>query len=60
MKQFNCDLLSVGLDCKGAHKNFLDTTPSVGRIASADPQPQDQQVGWGGWHQLIFSPRTSR
>ncbi len=60
MKQFNCDLLSVGLDCKGAHKNFLDTTPSVGRIASADTQPQDQQVGWGEWHQLILSPRTSR
>jgi hypothetical protein len=29
MSKFRGDLLSVGLDCKGAQKNFLDTRSST-------------------------------
>ena len=31
MKEFNGDILTVGLDCKGAKHNFLDTTTNIAR-----------------------------
>lgn len=31
MKDFNGDFLTVGLDCKGAKHNFLDTTTNIAR-----------------------------
>ncbi len=31
MKEFNGDFLTVGLDCKGAKHNFLDTTTNIAR-----------------------------
>lgn len=32
MKEFNGDFLTVGLDCKGAKHNFLDTTTNIARM----------------------------
>ncbi|XP_059085329.1 dual oxidase-like [Tigriopus californicus] len=32
MKDFNGDFLTVGLDCKGAKHNFLDTTTNIARM----------------------------
>jgi dual oxidase len=50
MKEFRGDLLSVGLDCKGAQKNFLDTTTNVARIADLQYPPEgdrDEEEGEG-------------
>ena len=32
MREFNGDFLTVGLDCKGAKHNFLDTTTNIARM----------------------------
>jgi len=34
MKEFRGDFLAIGLDCKGARQNFLDTTTNVARMQS--------------------------
>ena len=34
MKEFKGDFLAIGLDCKGARQNFLDTTTNVARMQS--------------------------
>ena len=34
MKEFKGDFLVIGLDCKGARQNFLDTTTNVARMQS--------------------------
>jgi len=42
MAQFKGDLLSVGLDCKGAHKNFLDTNSNVARMDNFKLQDEEE------------------
>ncbi|XP_043219093.1 dual oxidase-like [Amphibalanus amphitrite] len=34
MKEFKGDLIAIGLDCKGAKQNFLDTSTNVARMPS--------------------------
>ena len=35
MKEFKGDLIAIGLDCKGAKQNFLDTSTNVARYAKS-------------------------
>ena len=32
MKEFKGDFFAIGLDCKGAKRNFLDSTTNVARM----------------------------
>ena len=34
MKEFKGDFLAIGLDCKGAKQNYLDSTTNVARMQS--------------------------
>ena len=34
MKEFKGDFLAIGLDCKGARQNYLDSTTNVARMQS--------------------------
>ena len=36
MKEFKGDFFAIGLDCKGAKRNFLDSTTNVARCGSAE------------------------
>ena len=46
MSKFRGDLLSVGLDCKGAQKNFLDTRTNVATLPQEE-QEAEEEVGRG-------------
>ena len=47
MKEFNGDFLTVGLDCKGAKHNFLDTTTNIARMQNFDTEFSfDQSKSW--------------
>lgn len=37
MKEYKGDFVAIGLDCKGAKQNFLDTSTNVARCAPKSP-----------------------
>ncbi|KAK9881555.1 hypothetical protein WA026_016432 [Henosepilachna vigintioctopunctata] len=39
MKEYKGDFVAIGLDCKGAKQNFLDTTTNVARMTSFHKEP---------------------
>lgn len=47
MKEYKGDFVAIGLDCKGAKQNFLDTSTNVARMTSFAVIPnQDQHKNW--------------
>ncbi|XP_023209588.1 dual oxidase-like isoform X1 [Centruroides sculpturatus] len=46
MKEYKGDFIAIGLDCKGAKQNFLDTSTNVARMTSFQiSQPAESQKG---------------
>ncbi|RWS08349.1 dual oxidase-like protein, partial [Dinothrombium tinctorium] len=47
MKEYKGDFIAVGLDCKGAKQNFLDTSTNIARMTSFQiNQMPDFDPGW--------------
>ncbi|KAL1463002.1 hypothetical protein WDU94_014795 [Cyamophila willieti] len=47
MKDYKGDFVAIGLDCKGAKQNFLDTSTNVARMTSFNIEPiLDDDKGW--------------
>lgn len=48
MKEYKGDFVAIGLDCKGAKQNFLDTSTNVARMTSfhIEPVPVDGRRHW--------------
>lgn len=48
MKEYKGDFVAIGLDCKGAKQNFLDTSTNVARMTSfnLDQLPPDARRSW--------------
>ncbi|KAK6618258.1 hypothetical protein RUM44_002709 [Polyplax serrata] len=47
MKEYKGDFVAIGLDCKGAKQNFLDTSTNVARMTSFAIMPnQDKHKNW--------------
>lgn len=47
MKEYKGDFVAIGLDCKGAKQNFLDTSTNVARMTSFHIEPNiEQQRHW--------------
>lgn len=56
MSEYKGDLIAIGLDCKGANQNFLDTSSNVARMTSFQlSQTDDERVTWirSKWNYLI-------
>ncbi|XP_049777239.1 dual oxidase [Schistocerca cancellata] len=43
MKEYKGDFVAIGLDCKGAKQNFLDTSTNVARMTSFHIEPPHEQ-----------------
>lgn len=41
MKEYKGDFVAIGLDCKGAKQNFLDTSTNVARMTSFHIEPSE-------------------
>ncbi|XP_046679008.1 dual oxidase isoform X1 [Homalodisca vitripennis] len=51
MKEYKGDFVAIGLDCKGAKQNFLDTSTNVARMTSFHIDPiSDMDKGWLSRH----------
>lgn len=47
MKEYKGDFVAIGLDCKGAKQNFLDTSTNVARMTSfATMAGQEDHKNW--------------
>lgn len=48
MKEYKGDFVAIGLDCKGAKQNFLDTSTNVARMTSfhIDQLPPEDTKSW--------------
>ncbi|XP_058806177.1 dual oxidase isoform X1 [Phymastichus coffea] len=48
MKEYKGDFVAIGLDCKGAKQNFLDTSTNVARMTSfhIDQLPPEDAKSW--------------
>lgn len=48
MKEYKGDFVAIGLDCKGAKQNFLDTSTNVARMTSfhIDQLPPEDSKSW--------------
>ncbi|GIY32341.1 dual oxidase [Caerostris darwini] len=48
MKEFKGDFIAIGLDCKGAKQNFLDTSTNVARMTSfqINHHPEERKNYW--------------
>ncbi|GFS70288.1 dual oxidase [Nephila pilipes] len=47
MKEYKGDFIAIGLDCKGAKQNFLDTSTNVARMTSFQiSRPPENPPGW--------------
>lgn len=48
MKEYKGDFVAIGLDCKGAKQNFLDTSTNVARMTGfhIDQLPTDAYKSW--------------
>lgn len=47
MKEYKGDFVAIGLDCKGAKQNFLDTSTNVARMTSFAIMPnQEKHRNW--------------
>lgn len=48
MKEYKGDFVAIGLDCKGAKQNFLDTSTNVARMTSfhIDQLPPEAVKSW--------------
>ncbi|XP_024941006.1 dual oxidase isoform X3 [Cephus cinctus] len=48
MKEYKGDFVAIGLDCKGAKQNFLDTSTNVARMTSfhIDQLPPETSKSW--------------
>ncbi|KAH1008606.1 hypothetical protein HUJ05_009146 [Dendroctonus ponderosae] len=47
MREYNGDFVAIGLDCKGAKQNFLDTSTNVARMTSFHIEPSiDREKSW--------------
>lgn len=47
MKEYKGDFVAIGLDCKGAKQNFLDTSTNVARMTSFHIEPiSDSRRHW--------------
>lgn len=47
MKEYKGDFVAIGLDCKGAKQNFLDTSTNVARMTSFHIEPpSDARRNW--------------
>lgn len=55
MKEHRGDFIAIGLDCKGANQNFLDTSSNVARMTSFQiNQPAEDPPSWTvqKWNQV--------
>lgn len=43
MKEYKGEFVAIGLDCKGAKHNFLDTSTNVARMTSFHIEPSMEQ-----------------
>lgn len=43
MKEYKGEFVAIGLDCKGAKQNFLDTSTNVARMTSFHIEPSMEQ-----------------
>lgn len=47
MREYKGDFVAIGLDCKGAKQNFLDTSTNVARMTSFHIEPSvDAERAW--------------
>ncbi|XP_013772431.1 dual oxidase-like [Limulus polyphemus] len=56
MKEYKGDFIAIGLDCKGAKQNFLDTSTNVARMTSFQiNQPHEESPSWlqQKWNNLV-------
>ncbi|XP_076326783.1 dual oxidase-like isoform X2 [Tachypleus tridentatus] len=56
MKEYKGDFIAIGLDCKGAKQNFLDTSTNVARMTSFQiSQPSEESPSWARqkWNNFI-------
>lgn len=44
MKEYKGEFVAIGLDCKGAKQNFLDTSTNVARMTSFHIEPPMDQT----------------
>ena len=56
MREYRGDFIAIGLDCKGAKQNFLDTSTNIARMTSfqinqhmPDPEPNYLLRKWNNW-----------
>ncbi|KAF8765204.1 Dual oxidase like protein [Argiope bruennichi] len=55
MREYKGDFIAIGLDCKGAKQNFLDTSTNIARMTSFQiSRPAEDPPGWfcGKFNQL--------
>ncbi|CAL1286456.1 unnamed protein product [Larinioides sclopetarius] len=55
MREYKGDFIAIGLDCKGAKQNFLDTSTNIARMTSFQiSRPSEDPPGWlcGKFNQL--------
>lgn len=46
MKEYKGEFVAIGLDCKGAKQNFLDTSTNVARMTSFHIEPMVDNRRW--------------
>lgn len=47
MREYKGDFIAIGLDCKGAKQNFLDTSTNIARMTSFQiNSPPERDPGW--------------
>ena len=57
MKEFKGDFLAIGLDCKGARQNYLDSTTNVARMQSfgLDSIAERQKSSMNDMNNIVFA-----
>jgi dual oxidase len=46
MKEYKGEFVAIGLDCKGAKQNFLDTSTNIARMTSFAIEPTESEKHW--------------
>lgn len=65
MKEYKGDFVAIGLDCKGAKQNFLDTSTNVARMTSFHIEPASDarrnwmQVKWDSYTTFLEENRQN-
>nr|XP_015923608.1 dual oxidase isoform X2 [Parasteatoda tepidariorum] len=55
MSEFRGDFIAIGLDCKGAKQNFLDTSTNVARMTSFQYPPFSKPGYWTGQYNSMVT-----